>query len=39
MGAVHELALARIATGRTAELAALDDDVLEIQRALLRVPG
>jgi AcrR family transcriptional regulator len=39
MGAVHELALARIATGRTAELATLDDDVLEIQRALLRVPG
>jgi AcrR family transcriptional regulator len=39
MGAVHELAFARIATGRTAELATLDDDVLEIQRALLRVPG
>jgi AcrR family transcriptional regulator len=39
MGAVHELALARIATGRTAELASIDDDVLEIQRALLRVPA
>jgi AcrR family transcriptional regulator len=38
MGTVHELALARIATSRTAELAALDDDVLEIQCALLRVP-
>ena len=37
-GAVHELAFARIATARTAELSTLDDDVLEIQRTLLRVP-
>jgi AcrR family transcriptional regulator len=39
MGAAHELALVRIATGRTAELAGLGDDLLEIQLALLRVPG
>lgn len=39
MGATHELALARIATGRTAELAALEDDFLAIQLAMLRVPG
>jgi AcrR family transcriptional regulator len=39
MGAAHELALARIATGRTAELANLADHLLEIQLAILRVPG
>ena len=37
-GAAHELALARIATGRTAELAGLDDALLNIQLATLRVP-
>jgi AcrR family transcriptional regulator len=39
MGAAHELALARIATDRTAELAGLEDDFLGIQLAILRVPG
>src|SRR5260370_4560800 len=39
MGATHELALARIATGRTAELAGLEDDFLNIQLAILHVPG
>jgi AcrR family transcriptional regulator len=39
MGAAHDLALARIATGRTAELAGLEDDFLDIQLAILRVPG
>jgi AcrR family transcriptional regulator len=39
MGAAHELALARIATGRSAELAGLEDDFLNIQLAILRVPG
>jgi AcrR family transcriptional regulator len=39
MGAAHELALARIATGRTAELASLEDEFLKIQLAILRVPG
>ncbi|HUE25510.1 MAG TPA: TetR/AcrR family transcriptional regulator [Solirubrobacteraceae bacterium] len=39
MGAAHELALARIATGRTAELASLEDELLEIQLAILRVPA
>jgi AcrR family transcriptional regulator len=39
MGAVHDLALARIATGRTAELAGLEDDLLDVQLAILRVPG
>jgi AcrR family transcriptional regulator len=38
MGAVHDLALARIATGRTAELAGLEDDIVEIQLAILRIP-
>jgi AcrR family transcriptional regulator len=38
MGAVHDLALARIASGRTTELAALEDDLLNIQLAILRVP-
>jgi AcrR family transcriptional regulator len=38
MGATHELALARIATGRTAELAGLEDDFVNIQLAILRVP-
>jgi AcrR family transcriptional regulator len=38
MGAVHELALARIATGRTAELAGLEDELLDIQLAILRIP-
>jgi AcrR family transcriptional regulator len=38
MGAANELALARIATGRTAELAGLEDELLEIQLAILRVP-
>jgi AcrR family transcriptional regulator len=37
MGAVHDLALARIATGRTAELAGLEDDLVEIQLAILRI--
>jgi AcrR family transcriptional regulator len=39
MGAVHDLALARIATGRTGELAGLEDDLLDVQLAILRVPG
>jgi hypothetical protein len=39
MGAAHDLALARIATGRTAELASLEDDFLNIQLAILQVPG
>jgi AcrR family transcriptional regulator len=39
MGATHDLALARIATGRTAELAGLEDDLLTIQLAILQVPG
>jgi AcrR family transcriptional regulator len=39
MGAAHELALGRIATGRTAELADLEDDLLDIQLAILRVPS
>ena len=38
MGAAHELALARIATGRTAELANLTDALLDIQLAILHVP-
>lgn len=38
MGAIHDLALARIATGRTAELEGLEDDLLQIQLAILRVP-
>jgi AcrR family transcriptional regulator len=38
MGAAHELALARIATGRSAELAGLEDDLLDVQLAILRVP-
>ena len=38
-GAAHELALARVATGRSAELAALESDLLDIQLAILRVPG
>jgi AcrR family transcriptional regulator len=38
MGATHDLALARIATGRTAELAGLEGDFLNIQLAILRVP-
>lgn len=39
MGAVHELALVRIATGHTPELTGLEDDLLGIQLALLRVPN
>ena len=39
LGATHDLALARIATGRTAELATLDDSVLETQLAVLGVPA
>jgi AcrR family transcriptional regulator len=38
MGAANELALARIATGRSAELAGLEDEYLNIQLAILRVP-
>jgi hypothetical protein len=38
MGAAHELALARIASDRTAELAALEDDLLNVQLAILHVP-
>jgi AcrR family transcriptional regulator len=37
-GAIHELSLARVASGRTAELAGLEDEFLEVQLALLRVP-
>jgi AcrR family transcriptional regulator len=37
MGAVHDLALARIATGRTGELAGFEDDLVEIQLAILRI--
>jgi AcrR family transcriptional regulator len=39
MGAAHELALARIATGRTAELAGLEEDLLNVQLAILGVPA
>jgi AcrR family transcriptional regulator len=39
LGATHDLALARIATGRTAELGTLDDHVLEVQLAVLGIPG
>ena len=38
MGAAHELALARIASDRTAELPGLEDDLLNIQLTILRVP-
>ena len=38
-GSAHELALARIATGRTAELAGLEDEFLTVQLAILGVPG
>jgi AcrR family transcriptional regulator len=38
LGAIHDLALARIATGRTAELTLLEDEFLAIQLAVLRVP-
>ncbi len=38
MGAIHELSLVRVASGRTAELAGLEDEFLELQLALLRVP-
>jgi AcrR family transcriptional regulator len=38
MGAIHELSLARVASGRTAELAGLEDEFLEVLLALLRVP-
>jgi AcrR family transcriptional regulator len=38
-GSAHELALARIATGRAAELLDLEDELLDIQLAILRVPG
>jgi AcrR family transcriptional regulator len=38
MGAAHEIVLARIATGRSAELASLADHLLDIQLAILRVP-
>lgn len=37
-GAVNELALERVATGRTAELAALEDDLVAVQLAVLGVP-
>jgi AcrR family transcriptional regulator len=37
-GAVHELAVGRIATGRTSELPDLGDELLDLQLALLRVP-
>jgi len=38
MGAAHELALARIASDRAAELAGLEDDLLNIQLTILQVP-
>jgi AcrR family transcriptional regulator len=38
MGALHELALERIASGRAAELPSLDEDFLDVQLAILRVP-
>jgi hypothetical protein len=38
-GSAHELSLARIATGRTAELLDIEDEVLDIQLAILRVPA
>jgi AcrR family transcriptional regulator len=37
-GAAHELALGRIAAGATAELLDLEDDLLDVQLAILRVP-
>ena len=37
-GATHELALARIATGRAEELLELEDELSEVQLAILRVP-
>jgi AcrR family transcriptional regulator len=37
-GAAHELALGRIAMGRTADLLDLEDDLLDVQLAMLRVP-
>jgi AcrR family transcriptional regulator len=39
LGAAHELALGRIATGRTAELVELEDQLLDVQLAILRVPS
>lgn len=38
LGAIHDLALARIATGRTAELNGLEDDLVELQLTVLDVP-
>jgi hypothetical protein len=38
LGAIHDLALARIATGRTAELPGLEDELVELQLTVLRVP-
>jgi len=37
-GSVHELSVGRIATGRTAQLLDLEDELLDIQLAILRVP-
>ena len=39
LGAIHDLALARIATERAAELTALEDDLVELQLTVLHVPG
>jgi AcrR family transcriptional regulator len=37
-GAVHELSVGRIAIGRTADLLDLEDELLDVQLAILRVP-
>jgi len=37
-GAAHELTLSRVAGGRTAEVLALEDDLLDVQLAILGVP-
>ena len=37
-GAVHEITLGRVAVGRAAELAQLEDELIETQLAILRIP-
>lgn len=38
-GAAHEISTGRVATRRAAELLSLEDELLDIQLAILRVPG
>ena len=38
-GSVHELSVGRIATGRAAQLLDLEDELLDLQLAILRVPS